>query len=261
VAQDNVYLSIIVPAFNEAARLPKTLSRLHEYLSERSRPYEILVVLDGPTDGSRAVVKNLIDEIPHVKIIDRPMNRGKGYTVREGMLAATGSIRLFTDADNSTDIAHFERMRPLFEQGCDLVIASRNPKDSAGAQQAVPQVWYKRLFGTLGNLIIQGLTVRGVWDTQCGFKAFRADVAEQLFSRATIDGWGFDIEILALARALGYKLGIVPAHWINDERSHFKLLDYVRVFAEILRIRANFLLRKYTRNRSISSSVSFRASK
>jgi hypothetical protein len=177
------------------------------------------------------------------------------------MLAAVGSIRLFTDADNSTDIAHFERMRPLFQEGYDLVIVSRNPKDSPGAQQAVSQIWYKRLFGKFGNLIIQSLTVRGVWDTQCGFKAFRADVAEQLFSRATINGWGFDIEILALARALGHRLGIIPAHWINDEGSHFKLLDYVRVFGEIVRIRANFLLRKYARNGRIPSSVGLKANK
>jgi len=254
VAQQNLYLSLIVPAFNEAARLPRTLVRLHEYLSEQSYTYEILVVLDGPTDGTGDVVKRIGHEIPNLRVIDRSVNRGKGYTVREGMLAATGSIRLFTDADNSTDVCHFEQMRPLFEQGCDLVIASRNPKDSAGAQQMVSQVWYKRLFGKIGNLIVQGLTVRGVWDTQCGFKAFRADVAEQIFSRAKIDGWGFDIEVLALARALGCKLGIVAARWINDERSHFRLLDYVRVFGEIIEIKANFLTRKYAVADGIRSS-------
>jgi len=255
--RQDVYLSVIVPAFNEAARLPKTLRRLHEHLSQQPYSHEILVVLDGPTDGTRDLVQGLRDEIPHLRFIDRPINRGKGYTVREGMLAATGTIRLFSDADNSTDIAHFERMRPLFQQGYDLVIASRNPKDSSGAQQAVSQVWYKRLFGKFGNLIIQGLTVPGVWDTQCGFKAFRAEVAEQIFSRATIDGWGFDIEILALARALGYKRGIIAAHWINDERSHFKLLDYVRVLGEIIAIRANFLTGKYAFGSSIRSRCRF----
>lgn len=245
MAEPNVYLSLIVPAFNEAKRLPKTLARLHDYLSGQSYTYEILVVLDGPTDGTRDVVRGFKDEIPHVKIIDRSVNRGKGYTVREGMLAASGSIRLFTDADNSTDIVHFERMKPLFDRGYDLVIASRNPKDVAGAQQAVPQAGYKRLIGRMGNLVVQGLTVRGVWDTQCGFKAFRAGVAEQIFSRVTIDGWGFDIEVLALARALGYKLGMIAADWINDDRSHFTQLDYVRVFGEIVKIRVNFLTRQY----------------
>ena len=257
MAQDHLYLSVIVPAFNEAARLPKTLRRLHEYLSQQCYTHEILVVLDGPTDGTRDVLQGLMDEIPHLRVIDRLTNRGKGYTVREGMLAAAGSIRLFSDADNSTDIAHFERMSPLFKEGYDLAIASRNPRDSTGAQQAVSQVWYKRLFGKIGNLIVQGLTVPGVWDTQCGFKAFRAEVAEQVFSRATIDGWGFDIEILALARALGYKRGIIAAHWINDERSHFKLLDYVRVFGEIIKIRANFLTGKYACSSSIRSTCRF----
>lgn len=245
MARENLYLSIIVPAFNEAERLPKTLRRLHEYLSGQSYTYEILVVLDGPTDGTRDATKRLMDEIPHLRVSGRSVNRGKGYTVREGMLKASGGIRLFTDADNSTDITHFERMRPLFDQGYDLVIASRNPKDIAGAQQAVSQAGYKRLCGKIGNLIVQSLTVRGVWDTQCGFKAFRAKVAEEIFSRATIDGWGFDIEILALARALGHKVGIIPAYWINDERSHFRPWDYVRVFGEIFKIRANFLTRKY----------------
>jgi dolichyl-phosphate beta-glucosyltransferase len=245
VAQQNVYLSLIVPAFNEAKRLPKTLTRLHDYLSSQSYTYEIIVVLDGPTDGTRDVMQGFRDEIPHLKIMNRSVNRGKGYTVKEGMLEASGSIRLFTDADNSTDIVHFERMKPLLEQGYDLVIASRNPKDVAGAQQAVPQAGYKRLMGRVGNLVVQGLTVRGVWDTQCGFKAFRANVAEQIFSRATIDGWGFDIEVLALARALGYKLGIIAADWINDDRSHFRFLDYVRVFGEIIKVKTNFLTRQY----------------
>lgn len=245
MAQQEIDLSIIIPAFNEAKRLPKTLVRLHDYLSGQSYTYEILVVLDGPTDGTCDVVRGFADEIRHLKIIDRLANRGKGYTVREGMLGASGRIRLFTDADNSTDIVHFDRMKPLFDQGCDLVIASRNPKDVAGAQQAVPQAGYKRLMGRIGNLVVQGLSVRGVWDTQCGFKAFRAGVAEHIFSRSTIDGWGFDIEVLALARAMGYKLGIVAADWVNDERSHFKFLDYMRVFGEIIKIKTNFLTRRY----------------
>jgi glycosyltransferase involved in cell wall biosynthesis len=245
VSQQSVSLSVIVPAYNEAERLSPTLRRLQEYLSNRILTYEILVVLDGPTDNTREVARRLAKEIDNVKIIDRGENRGKGYTVREGMLHAAGRIRLFTDADNSTDIAHFDKMKPSFDQGYDLVIASRNAKDIAGARQAVPQAWYKRAIGQIGNLFVQLLAVRGIWDTQCGFKAFRAEAAERIFAQTTIDGWGFDIEVLALARALNYQIGIIPAHWINDDRSHVRPFDYLRVLGEAVRVRANLLTRKY----------------
>ena len=161
------------------------------------------------------------------------------------MLEARGQIRLFTDADNSTDIAHFDQMKTLFDEGCDLVIASRSPKDAAGAQQSVSQPWHKRSIGRLGNLLVQLLAVRGIWDTQCGFKAFRAEAAERIFSQTTVDGWGFDIEVLALARAFNYKIGIIPAHWVNDARSHVRNIDYLRVLRDTFKVRANLLMGKY----------------
>jgi dolichyl-phosphate beta-glucosyltransferase len=243
MSQARVDLSVIIPAYNEAKRLPPTLTRLHNYLGASGLTYEILVVLDGPSDNTRGVVHEL--NLANVKIIDRTVNRGKGYTVKEGMLNASGVIRLFSDADNSTDIAHFEAMKTFFDNGYDLVIASRHSNDVPAAIQAVPQAWYKRLFGRAGNLIVQLLAVPGIWDTQCGFKAFRGDVAERIFSRTTIDGWGFDIEVLVLARALNYRVGIIPAHWINDASSHFGGLDYWRVLCEILRIRHNLKTCKY----------------
>jgi len=161
----DVYLSAVVPAFNEAQRIANTLKRLRDYLAASCFSYEILVVLDGPTDSTRDVLRSLSAEIHHVRIIDRVVNRGKGFTVREGMLEARGQIRLFTDADNSTDIAHFDQMKTLFDEGCDLVIASRNPKDVAGARQTVSQPWYKRSIGKLGNLLVQRVAVPGIWDT------------------------------------------------------------------------------------------------
>ena len=243
--QADIFLSVIVPIYNEAERLPKTLRRLHEYLTARPFSYEILLVLDGPTDGTRQVVNKISAEISNLRIIDRQVNRGKGYTVKEGLLQASGQIRLFTDADNSTDIAHFDLMKPLFDDGCDLVIASRNPKDVAGAQQRVPQSRYKRWIGVAGNLFVQLVAVPGIWDTQCGFKAFRAEAAEQIFPQTRIEGWGFDIEVLALARALDTKIGIIPADWINDNRSHFRFFDYIRVLADTIRVRRNFLARNY----------------
>jgi dolichyl-phosphate beta-glucosyltransferase len=240
-----IQLSVIVPVYNEAERLPKTLQRLHAYLAAGRLTYEIVVVLDGPTDATAEVLRRMSCEIAHLKIIDRAENRGKGYTVKQGMLRAAGEIRLFTDADNSTDIRHFDQMMPLFDQGCDLVIASRNPKDAPEAEQAVPQAAFKRAIGQLGNRIVQSLAVPGIWDTQCGFKAFRAEAAERIFTQTRVDRWGFDIEVLALAQALNYQIGIIPARWVNDERSHVRLTDYFRVLADTVQVRRNLRKGQY----------------
>ncbi|MGH7782810.1 MAG: dolichyl-phosphate beta-glucosyltransferase [Candidatus Binatia bacterium] len=240
-----VYLSLIIPARNEAARLPKTLHRIQEYLAASAFTYEILVVLDGPTDSTPEILANLSHHVSHLTVLERAVNRGKGFTVKEGMLRAKGQIRLFTDADNSTDLAHFDKMKPLFDQGYDLVIASRNAKDAAQAEQAVPQAAYKRIIGQIGNRVVQRVAVPGIWDTQCGFKAFRADVAERIFRQTTIERWGFDIEVLALARALKYRIGIIPAHWINDERSHVRPMDYLGVLADTFAVRRNLRSGKY----------------
>jgi len=243
--QSEVDLSVIVPAYNEAERIGPTLTRLHEYLAQSGLTWEIMVVLDGSKDRTAEVVRQQARQIPALEIIERAANRGKGFTVRQGMLQARGRIRLFADADNSTDIAHFEKMKPLFDQGYEVVIASRSNLDVAGAEQAVSQSWHKRIIGRLGNRIVQGLAVPGIWDTQCGFKAFRAAAAVRIFSQVTIEGWGFDIEVLALARALNFRIGIIPAHWINDERSHVRSADYLRVFADTFAVRWNLAKGKY----------------
>jgi dolichyl-phosphate beta-glucosyltransferase len=232
-----IFLSVVVPAYNEAERLPRTLRRLHDYLSASAFSYEIIVVLDGPTDKTRNVLQPIFGEIARLRVIDRETNRGKGFTVKEGILSATGEIRLFTDADNSTDIAHLEQMLPLFEQGCDLVIASRNPKDADGAKQIVAQPFYRLFLSRFGNVLVRRLILKGIWDTHCGFKAFRPDAARKIFGLSEIDGWGFDIEVLALARALNYRIGIIPARWVNDSRSHMGLRDYWRALREILALR------------------------
>ena len=245
MTQTDIYLSVIVPAYNEAARIGKTLDRLQQYLTQAAFTYEILVVIDGSTDATAEVVRQRAEGIAGLRSIERGVNRGKGFTVGEGMLAAVGKIRLFCDADNSTDIGHFDKMKPLLDQAYDVVIASRNDLDVAGAEQVVAQAWYKRAVGRLGNQIVQRLAVPGIWDTQCGFKAFRAAAAERIFSQTTVERWGFDIEALALAQALNYRIGIVPAHWINDDRSHVRSLDYLNVLADTWAVRRNLRSGKY----------------
>ena len=233
----DVYLSVIIPAYNEAERLPKTLRRFQEYFSAQPYSYEILVVSDGSRDGTVEAAEKLAGEIKNLRVIGREKNMGKGYTVKEGMLAAYGRIRLFADADNATDISHFEKMRLLFDRGFDAAICSRDPKDAPGAKQAVAQVWWKRALGNMGNLYIQWLAVPGIWDTQCGFKAFRDFAAERIFSAARINRWAFDVEALALARKLNYKIGIIPANWINDPRTTVRFSSYLHTLWEVFKIR------------------------
>ncbi|QQG45839.1 MAG: glycosyltransferase family 2 protein [Candidatus Niyogibacteria bacterium] len=241
---EDVYLSVIIPAYNEEKRIGKTIDIIGAYLARQPFKSEIIVSDAASPDKTAEIVRQKIPEITNLKIISQK-NKGKGEGVKVGMLAAKGRIRLFTDADNSTDISHFDKMRPFFDQGYEVVICSRDSKDAPGARQAVAQVWYKRLMGTLGNLFIQWVAIRGVWDTQCGFKAFRDFAAEKIFSQQRVPGWGFDIETLALAKALGYKIGIIPAYWINDPRSHVKLSGYLQVLRDTLKIRFNFWRNRY----------------
>ncbi|NKQ37207.1 MAG: glycosyltransferase family 2 protein [Chloroflexi bacterium] len=241
------YLSVIIPAYNEEQRIGKTLDAVYTYLSAQPFTWELLIVLDGVTDNTLGVIEEFAASKDGVRWIDRQENMGKGYTVRQGMLAARGQIRLFTDADNSTDMSHFDKMKPLFDQGADVVIASRDHKDAPDAEQATPQPAFKRLLGNAGNLVVQAVAVPGIWDTQCGFKAFRALAAEGIFTVARINGWGFDMEALALARHFGYQVEIVGAYWVDEPNTHVKTLDYFRSLAEAFKVRWNLLTRVYER--------------
>ncbi|MDA1334446.1 MAG: glycosyltransferase family 2 protein [bacterium] len=233
----NPHLSVIIPAYKEEKRLSKSFTMFVDYLSAQPFEWELIIVVDGSPDKTGEVAKKLAQNNPSVRVIDRKDNHGKGYTVREGLLAANGDIRLFADADNSTDINHFDKMKSLFENGADVVICSRDAKDAAGASQAVKQPILKRTLGNLGNLYIQIMAVWGIWDTQCGFKAFSAKAAEDIFSVSKIDRWGFDVETLALARHFKYKIEIVPAYWINDTASTVTLSGYLKVLWETLLVR------------------------
>ncbi len=243
----NPYLSVIIPAYNEETRIPKTLSAVYDYLARQSFTWELIVALDGGTDNTLGVVQSFAAGKENIRWLDRRQNRGKGYTVREGMLAARGDIRLFTDADNSTDMVHFDQMQPLFAQGYDVVICSRDAKDVRGARQAVPQPLFKRLLGDAGNLFIQLIAVPGIWDTQCGFKAFTAAAAGRIFSVARIDRWGFDIEALALARRFGYQTGVIAADWVDEAGTHVQRWDYLDTIGETIKIRWNLMRGVYPR--------------
>jgi dolichyl-phosphate beta-glucosyltransferase len=228
------YLSIVIPAYNEAERLPKTLLDMDKRLENAPYSYEILVVNDGSTDNTGEVVTNMAKMVRNLKLIDIQDNGGKGGTVRRGMLLASGQIRIFTDADNSTSIDQFGQMIPFFKEGYDVVIGSRTAK---GAKLDPPEPIYKQIPGKLGNLLIQALLLPGLWDTQCGFKAFTEDSAKKIFELSRIGGWGFDVEILSLAKQMGYRTKEVPVRWVNDTRSHVNSLAYLKVLLETFTIR------------------------
>jgi dolichyl-phosphate beta-glucosyltransferase len=241
------YLSVIIPAYNEEQRIGQTLTAVYSYLTSQTYTWELLIVLDGVTDNTLSIIETFAQSKQNIRWIDRKQNMGKGVTVRQGMLAARGDIRLFTDADNSTDMSHFEQMKPLFDAGANVVICSRDGKDAPGAVQAKPQSFIKRMLGNSGNLFVQLMAVPGIWDTQCGFKAFRATAAQQIFSIATINRWGFDMEALALARRFGYNIEIIAANWHDVEGTHVTLAGYLGTFLEAVKIRWNLLTGVYTR--------------
>ncbi len=242
---DKPYLSLIIPSYNEEKRIGRTLGRIKEYLSAQNYTYEVLVVVDGAKDKTAEVAESFAKNWTAFRIINNKENHGKGFVVRQGMLEAKGEYRVFTDADNSTDVRHLEKIIAKFKTGLEIVIGSRDYKDAIGATQAIPQVWFKRWLGNMGNLFIQLVAVSGIWDTQAGFKGFSAAAAQKIFSKTTINRWGFDVEALALARKFGYKIAIIPIYWENDAESHVKLSGYFGVLRDVVKIRLNLLSGKY----------------
>ncbi len=228
------YLSVVIPAYNEAKRLPLTLIDVDRHLSEQEYSYEIIVVNDGSTDATAEIVNRFKPLIENLKLIDNKENKGKGAVVKQGMLAAKGNWRVFMDADNSTTIVEFNKMLPYIEQGYEVIIGSRGVK---GAKLSPPQPAHKRVMGGLGKMFIRLTVLPGVKDSQCGFKCFSEEAAERVFPLLTIDRWGFDVEALALARKFGYEIKEMPVFWVNDPRTHVSSAAYLQVLGETVKIR------------------------
>ncbi|MHB9019487.1 MAG: dolichyl-phosphate beta-glucosyltransferase [Minisyncoccota bacterium] len=228
------FLSVIIPAHNEAKRLPLTLIDIDKHLDEQEYSYEIIVVNDGSTDDTAEIVRRFVPLIANLRLIDNEENKGKGAAVRCGMLEAKGLWRLFMDADNSTSVVEFNKMIPYFKSGYDVVIGSRGVK---GSRKMPAQPFYKDISGRLGNLVIQLFLLPGIWDSQCGFKCFSEDAAKRIFSLIKIERWGFDAESLALAKVFKYKIKELPVFWMNDLRTKVKFKDYLHVLFETVKVR------------------------
>ena len=241
-----VDLSIVVPAYNEALRITPTLERLHAFLSHQPLRYEIVVVDDGSRDTTCSVVTELMPRISYLRLVRQTPNRGKGAAVRAGMLAAQGQIRVMCDADGSMPAEMLPRLlAPIIECRAQIAIGSRY---APGAHTDQKQPWYRVMWSRLCNKVIQRSLVPGVRDTQCGFKAFTAEAARDLFSVARIDGWAFDLEVLALAKRRGFAVEEVGVEWADDGRSRVNpLKDMWKVVREALTIRKNLRRGVYNR--------------
>lgn len=241
-----MYLSWIIPTYNEEKRIEKTLREVDGYLRFKnfSGGYEIIVSNSASRDRTVEIVEKMKREMPNLRRLDLD-NRGKGWAVKNGILEARGDIRLFSDADNSTAPENFDKMIQFFERGYDVVISSRDSKDAKGASRDIEEPWYREILGNAGNILIQIFGVWGVWDTQNGFKAFTSSAAKKIFSKTLMYGWSFDIEALALAKQMGYKMAIIPIRWRFEEDSKVTLGAYISVFIDVFKIRWNLITNKY----------------
>jgi len=241
---NDVYLSVVLPVYNEERLIRSTIFEVEKYLKEQDYTYEIIAVNDGSSDGTARILNNICSEIEYVKIINNAENRGKGNSVRKGMLAATGKYRLFMDADNSTSITEVKKFLEALEGGVGAAIGDRTLSNSVILQH---QPVYKKILGNIGNFFIRALTIPGIKDTQCGFKCFTHQLVSDIFPDLGIDRWAFDVEILALALKRGYRIKTIPIVWKNRSESRVKVIDYFFTFTDLIKIKINLLTNKYER--------------
>lgn len=229
------FLSIIIPAYNEEKRLLSTLDKIRAYLFNQGFPYEIIIVDDGSTDGTLQMVRNFGCSDNHVVILANERNRGKGYSVRKGMLSGRGEYIFFTDADLSTPIEEIEKCLPYLTNGYDVVIGSRSMH---GSYITIRQPWYREKMGKTFNFIVNRVLLKGIVDTQCGFKGFKKEVVKTVFSRCTVDGFSFDVEALYLSRKFNFKIKEIPIRWENSALSKVNPIRHsLQMFRDIFRIK------------------------
>jgi glycosyltransferase involved in cell wall biosynthesis len=233
----------VIPAYNESARIESALERVLSCVAERHWNAEVLVVDDGSSDNTADIVRRRMQSHPNLHLIHNDGNRGKGFSVRNGILQSTGEIVLFTDADLSSPIEEAERLFEALDAGADVAIGSRWLDKQ---RQTIHQPLYRRFFGRCFNWVTRKFIGLPYKDTQCGFKAFKRDAAQVIFRLQTIERWGFDPEILFIARKLKYKIVEVPVTWGHDERSRISYLkDGMKMLEEMAQIRKNSLRGRY----------------
>ena len=250
-AQQHPLLSIIIPAHNEQSRLPPSLVKIDAFLQQQPYEAEVIVVENGSTDRTAEITREFAREHPYVRLIEAAV-RGKGLAVKEGMLAARGEYRFICDADLSMAIDDLTRFLPPYVDGYDVIIATREGKGAKRLNESE----LRHFIGRVNNLIIKLTAVRGFEDTQCGFKMFTKQAAEDLFGVQQMVGIGFDIELLVIAKRRGYKILQVPITWTHDPDSRMRLIgDSLHLLVEIWQIRRNWLQGVYARKENSQHEV------
>lgn len=236
-------LSVVIPAYNEEARLPRTLDSVYKYLSNRGGSFEIIVVDDGSVDHTADAVETFAATRDNVRLISYAPNQGKGHAVRTGMLAAVGDLILFNDADGASPIEEIEKLERSITGGADVAIGSRAKPDDTRHVEALT---YRKYIGNTFNILVQSLILPGFHDTQCGFKMFKHKIAKDLFSVTTMNGYAFDVEILYVAKMRGYKIDEIPINWTNIDGSKVNVLtDSPKMLVELLKVATGARFGKY----------------
>ncbi len=234
-AEASPELSIVIPCFNEEQRLSRTIELIEQYLARVGTPYELILVDDGSIDGTRQIMDAAAERNRSVRLEALPQNRGKGRALAEGVAAARGAEVLVTDADLSTPIEEIDKLRAELRNGAGVAIASRALK---GSRVEVSQPAYRVLMGKAFNLLVQAVLLPGIWDTQCGFKLFRADVAHDVFAGLTTDGFGYDPEVLYRAKKRGVRIAEVPVVWRNSAPTKVSpIKSSIDMFKHVVRVR------------------------
>ena len=234
-AEASPELSIVIPCFNEEQRLPRTIELIEQYLARKGTSYELILVDDGSSDGTREIMDVAAERNRSVRLEALPQNRGKGRALAEGVAAAGGAEVLVTDADLSTPIEELEKLRAELANGAGVAIASRALR---GSRVEIAQPAYRVLMGKAFNLLVQVVLLPGIWDTQCGFKLFRAEVAHEVFSGLTTDGFGYDPEVLYRAKKRGVRIAEVPVIWRNSAPTKVSpIKSSIDMFKHVVRVR------------------------
>jgi dolichyl-phosphate beta-glucosyltransferase len=237
------YLSIIIPAYNEANRIVETLKKINKYLKEKKLKAEIIVVNDGSQDKTGEIVNNMKKYIKNLKLINLSKNHGKGYAIKQGVMASKSKYLLFTDADNSTPIEELDKLLANCNDNKKIIIGSRYIQKNS---IKVKQPWFRTVISRFGNILIRLFLVKNIKDTQCGFKLFESETAKEIFSKQKIKRFAFDMEALAVAQNLGYEIIEIPVTWLHSNESKFKAFkDSVHTLIDLFYIKINLLTGKY----------------
>ena len=230
-----MFLSIVIPAYNEEKRIAPTIDKILGFMKAKDYAFEVVVVDDGSTDGTVELVKSRFGQFGNVKVLANEANHGKGYVVRQGMLFGQGDILLYTDADLATPIEEIDKMLLQVTAGYDVVAGSRVIKSP---EAKVRRGFLRFIIGRIFSLFVRMLTVRGLSDTQCGFKMFTKGAAREIFSRQKIDSFSFDVEILYLAKRLGFRIKEVPVSWFETKDTKVRFVrDSLMMARDLFRIR------------------------